>query len=424
MTWLLMLTLLAEPMTLADALTAAHRDSPAAQRAAVRRDGALRQAELTRPRLRPDLDLRAGGEAATPQVRDPAAPNAIVRPTLGGRVELVAEQIVYHAGGDALDARADAAESLAAAEYAIALDRLDAELTEAWLDLLLARAGLAVADEGVARARSQLARVDDLLALEKVAEVDRLRAVAGLLEAQAAQAEAANGAALALANVNRLLGRRLLDEPIEAAQPTDPPPLPALEAALRRALESRPEMLALLAGIAQARAAARFARAASAPVISLTGSAAVQTSAAFRADHDLTAGVRINLPLSRADNRAQRDAAQADAGAAEAELQVEELRRGIELELRTARGDHDTAVQRAALSEARVAAAAEAHRVALLQYELQRVTFSEVQAALLDRRRAELDWAAARFDRIRAAHAYARAAAWPVDEWPEGDHAD
>lgn len=407
-----------DALTLEQAVAEARTASPAARRALAVRRQAEAAAERTRPRLRPDLTFTAGGQTRAPQVRDPAPPNAIVERDLSARAAVTARQTLWHFGAPALNRRADAAQTAAAADYDAALATLRRDVSVAWYDYLAARGGFAVADEGVRRAESQLQRVKDLAALEKVAEVDVLHAEAGVLEARSARIEAANGLDLALANLNRLLGAAL-DRRLQPAEVGDPPDrLPPLADAVAYAQAHRPEMIALLARRAEARAGADFARAERLPTLAATGTAATQTADAFRPGAEAVVGLEVRWPLSRADDAAGRQAAEAENAATLADLAAEELRAGIALEVRRARRDWESARQRLELAEARTAANTEAHRIKVLQYERNRATLLEVSEALLERSRSELDRDRARYDIFRAAAAFELATARPIDEWP------
>ncbi len=211
------------PLTLAQAVEEAAAHSPAARRARLTWAAAAAAADQTRPRLRPDLTVTAATALNTPTVHDPAFPHALVRRDFSARVELSARQTLWHFGGAALNRRAAAASAAAEADHQAALASLRHDVALAYFDLLAAQGGLALAAEGVRRAESQMARVKDLVSLQKVADVDQLQAEAGLLEAQAARVQAAGGLALATANLNRLLGRADLTQALVAAPVAEPP---------------------------------------------------------------------------------------------------------------------------------------------------------------------------------------------------------
>jgi len=397
----------AEPtLSMDQAVALALSANPGLRRAAAAREAASAEADLARPRLRPDLALEAGGELRDSPVRDPAAPNALVRRGLEGRLELTAEQPLLAFGVGSLRDRAAAVETAAQADWRAATSKVRHEVRLAWLDLLAARAGQALAAEGARQAEAQLQHVADLAAVQRVAEVDRLQAQAGLLEAQAAQVEAAAGVAVANANLNRLLGAADLDTPRVPAPSETLPPTPGEPAALVvRAQAQRPEIAALAARQREAEASARFLAARRLPTLAATASATLQTPTAFEPSAEARVGVVMRWPLSRADNEHARQRAAALAGAAQARLALDELRAGIAVEVRRAWHDDDAARRKLELATARVAAAAEAARVRALQYERQRATLLEVQQARLAQQRAELDQVTARVAVQRAAAA-------------------
>jgi outer membrane protein len=393
------------------AAAAARQDSPAARRALLTRDQTLGAVALQQPRLRPDLTLEAGGDLQTPTVRDPAAPHALVRRDLAGRVGLSAEQILLARGGDALDQRLRCQLAASQADCEAALAQAAAAARNAWLDLAAAKAGFAVADEGVRQAQDQLVRVQDLLAVERVADVDRLQAEAGVLEARAARVEAANGLALAAASLNRLLGADL-DRPLVVELPTElPPALPDLAAATAYAVAHRPEVTALLARGGEARAGARLADAPLGPTLAATAGVVGRTPDAFDPGFDARLGFVLRWPLTRSDTSAALAGLEARGAARLADLSLAELRGGIALEVRKAWLDDQAARERLQLATARVAAAEEAHRVRVLQYERSRTTLLEVQAARLEVSRAKLEQANANLAVHRAVAAFELASA-------------
>ncbi|MBI5834487.1 MAG: TolC family protein [Armatimonadetes bacterium] len=379
------------PLTLDQAVAEALVSSLTARHARLVRDNALGQADLLRPRVRPDVKATANAELG-PVVRDPAAPRAVVRRDVSARAQISVEQILLASGGDALQRRCEASATAARAEYGAALARLDYDVRLAWLDLAAAQAGSVLAGEALRLAEAQAKRVEDLLTVERVAEVDRLQARAGVLEARGAVVEAENGVALAQGNLNRLLGRPSLAAPIVVSG-TDqlPAELGDIAAAVSWARDHRPEVVALAARIVEARAGAELARAQRGPTLSATATLGGGTAAAFDPAWDARVGVVARWPLSSTDNAAQRAEQEARGGALLAQVGLDELRAGIELEVRRAWLDDRAARARYALSTERLAAAQEAYRVKALQYDRQRATLIDVQQALVEQRKAALD---------------------------------
>ena len=412
-------------LDLATAVASAVEASPQGQRARLVFEQAVADADRERPRLRPDLTLTARADAAN-QVRDPALPNAIVRRDFAAEVALSARQLLWHWGGSALTRRADAAAAAAEADYRASLATVRLETTEAYLDLWTARDAFTVADEGVKRAAAQVQRVEDLLAVEKVADVDKLQAEAGVLEARAARVEAAGGVKLAQARLNRMLGHDDLDQPLALQSPGElPEEYPRLERAVAFAGEHRPEVVALQLRIIEARAGAEFARADGLPTFSVTGELAARTPSAFQPSGDAGIGLEMNWPITRTNDTPGRQAARAEQAAKLAELSLAELRSGIALEVRSAYRDDDLARQRLSLAQARIAATTEAHRIKALQYERERATLLELNEALLERTRAELDAARAKADVFRAAARFEQAVGQTYDAFavvePQGE---
>ena len=404
-------TAVVAPLTVAQAVSEALAGSPAARRARLTRDNALGQVELWRPRLRPDVNASATAEVG-PLVRDPAAPRAVVRRDASLRASLTVEQVLLAAGGDAVTRRCDATTTAAEADYAAATAKLAHEVRLAWLDLATAQVGAALAAEALTLAEAQAKRVEDLVTVERVAEVDRLQARAGVLEARAAVVEADNGVALAQANLNRLMGRTDLSAPVATVELNEPPAaLGDLAEALARARERRPEILALAARVMEARAGAELARAQTGPTLSARATLDGGTASAFDPAWDARIGVVARWPLSATDNAAARAAQEAKGGAQMAQVGLDELRSGVELEVRRAWLDDRAARARFSLAEERLAAAREAYRVKMLQYDRQRATLIDVQQALVEQRKAALDRVLALVATHRAAASFALATA-------------
>ncbi|MCC7493889.1 MAG: TolC family protein [Fimbriimonadaceae bacterium] len=395
----LALLLLAEPAAwdLPQVVATALADGPAARRARLICEQAEAAAQRTRPRLQPDLTLTAASGWRTPTVRDPAAPNAVVERDWAASANLAARQTVWQAGASGAARRADLAVAAARYDLAAALAKVRYEIAVAYVDLLAARGGVALAAEGVKRATSQVERVAELVKLEKVAEVDRLTAEAGLLEARTGLAEAASGADLAAANLNRLLGRPL-EAPRDVQPLADlPPELPARASAVAWAREQRPEVQALRRRQQEAGLAAGLIETATQPRLDLTGQLTARTKTAFGPAAEAGVGVELVWPLSRTDQAAARQAGAVRDQADLAALALTELQDGLALEVLSAWRADQTARERLLLATARVAALTEAHRVKLLQYDRQRCTLLEVQQALLERTRAEQDRDRARY---------------------------
>jgi outer membrane protein TolC len=117
----------------------------------------------------------------------------------------------------------------------------------------------------------------------------------------------------------------------------------------------------------------------------------------------------VRWPLSRTDGEARRHAAEADDGARQARQALTELLGGIELEVRRAWTDDQTARQKVDLAAARADAATEALRIKVLQYDRARATLLDVTQARLEMSRAALDKITARLAVHRAAVAAALA---------------
>jgi outer membrane protein TolC len=284
------------------------------------------------------------------------------------------------------------------AELDLALEAREAFLAGRRAEALgeVTRRGLELARENV-----RLTRLLKERGLQ--AEVDVLEAERAEAEAEAGLLQAENGAALARANLNRVMGRPV-DSPLELEPEGELPGEPEdLQALTARAVDARPEVLTLRHNIAAAEAGVRLARAAGRPRVDLEAAYALQTETALVPKSGVAAGVTITAPIwNGAVNRYT---------VREAQERLEQLRaavtaleQGIALEVQRQRLAMQEARARMAVADRAVAAAEKAFEITRLRLERGRAVQVEVLNSRLSLQRALADRAAAEND-LRVAQA-------------------
>ncbi len=274
---------------------------------------------------------------------------------------------------------------LRAAELSLSQVRqqLAAQAEQAYDALLVAQRHGENADEAKRRAEAFRRKTEARVQAGSVPKLDIVKAKVDLAEAENETLAVGRLVATARAALNRFLGRPL-GAPIEPADRLDvPPPLPDLDALVRQALASRPEILSNAAGREGARDATALARRFWQPDFTLTLSrnftagspAAYSTAASF------------NLPLLfRQHEKGQ----VAEAHHREAELAATgvDISAQVDLDVRTSYATASTALRQAVyLRDELLPEAREAYRIASVTYGLGGSSALE----LLDAKRTMLD---------------------------------
>jgi outer membrane protein len=184
-------------------------------------------------------------------------------------------KVPLYAGGKITAGMRAASQALtgASAQERATLADLKLAVAEAYVGVLRARSGLAVANASVKSLSAHVSDVRNMYQRQMVAKSDVLAAEVALANAEETQVSAANAAQDAVAAYNRLLGEPLGRSPhLDARLTVDPTLLgEPLNALVRQALASRSELKGLAA---QSRALAARARAVTAtrlPHVALTG---------------------------------------------------------------------------------------------------------------------------------------------------------
>ncbi len=388
----------AGPLSLDAAVLQALRQSPTLEIARRERNVGLIDADRNRPVFRPEVNAVGSQVFRTPRVDLPGRPDEVVLPNSISRLAIELRQPIYQFGvGDAPGRRAEAMEGAARSEYRAAELDTVLQAREAYLTALRTQALVDIARRGKVLA-DENARLTDLLVKQGLqAEVDLLEARRAAAEAESGVVQAENGAALARANLNRVMGR-----PVDAAllltAAGDLPPEPeTLEALSERAFRQRPELEQLRQNIEAAEAGIRLARAARQPRVSVEAAYALQTETALVPRSGLSAGVSISVPIfSGAVNRYT--VREAEERLAQLKSALTAREQGVQLEIEQQRLSLREARQRIALAERAVEAAEKALEIVRLRLERGRAVQVEVLNARLSLVRALTDRAGAVLD--------------------------
>lgn len=346
-------------------------------------------------------------------IRVPGAPPRVIYPDIpdNTRARLDLQWPVYTGGRTgALERAARAEREAAGADLAAARADLRLELTRAFWALVTARdtegvASLSVRslDAHVADARSRfdqgLIPPNDVLSAEAQRARTRVLAI-----------EAASTRAIAEADLARLLDLEGAPAIEPLADLVPPPPQADPPAALvARALDARPERIALSSRVEAFRARTRAAESGGRPQVAFTGGydyarpnpRIFPRIGAWRESWDLSVGASW---LLFDGGRRRAEVAEAQAGARGAEARAADFDRQVSFEVRQRRLELDAGRAAVAAADDAVASAAEARRVV----GERAAAGVAIDADLLD---AELALLQARLDRTRAVAASRLAAA-------------
>jgi outer membrane protein len=403
------------PLTESDAVKTALVQSPKLKAARFESQAAQAQTDRDKPTASPSVTTAAEGRLQGPRVTFPRndGGDETVVPERYGRLELNVEQIFYHAGAGAARERYDAQTRANADEFRRQQNDVVLEVRRAYYQLLSADAMAAVARESVELARKHQDLTRLMLQAGSASERDVKASDADLAEAEQGQTKADNGAALARANLNRVMGR----DPSTTLETAPVPPMPTVPASpdegIAAALRRRPEIIALENGIAAARAGASLASAQDQPALAGRATAAAQTPTGLTASRYFAAGLLLTWnPFDTARTRA--DVREARARVSQLEAQLEDAKLGIRVDVEKAWRDMREAASRIETSGRQVAAARAALDISELRYQSRSATQLEVSGALFNVNKALANQAQARFDLYQAAADYAHATAADV----------
>ena len=288
-------------------------------------------------------------------------------------------------------------EHAALSDRAAAQNDLETETHIAYVNVLFARENARVLTEAVASYESHLKDARNRQELGLAASNETLAVTVEREQAELARLQAENGAAVALANLLRLVGLPPgtaveLDKAPEANSSTPS----ETEELVKRAAAGRPELEALRARIRSLEATEKVARSVSRPQAGLEAGwdytnpnlRYVPWEAKFRSSWSLGVGVTWKVLDG---GRSSASAAQAQAQADALRAQLSDLEARIRLDVTTRRLELDTALAGRAVARRGIEAGRDGLRVARDRYKEGVLSSSELLDAETRLLRAELD---------------------------------
>jgi len=290
--------------------------------------------------------------------------------------------------------RAQALQQSAVTERADVLLRVD----RAYFNALRAQAILRVAQDTVNARRLVVDQVDALAASNLKSGLDVSFAKVNLSEAQLLLLQARNDGAAAFAALAAALGQS--DAPAYALSEEPLPPAPPADAAalVAQALRERPDVAAERFARESSLKFADAERALWVPTISALGAAGL---APYRQDglnaRYLAFGINVSVPLTNGHLFAARRSEASLRALVEAQ-RLRDLENRVTRDLTVALLDAQTGFQRLDLTDQLLDQASQAQELAEARYNLGLSSIVELTQALLNKTRAEIEQASARYD--------------------------
>ncbi len=384
------------PLSVSTAISEALNSSPQARAARFERDAALARTDKERPIARPTAQAVVSGGVQGPRVTYPGAPGSdtTVLPEEMGRVDLIIEQPLYHAGARPARMRYNAETALVDLDYRKALASIASNIQKLFVDLRRAESAVRIADEGAVAARQYHDLVQHLIDAGSGRPVDLQTANGQVAEAEAGVAEAQNGLKLAKFAINQAIGRPLtsgLNSPTtstETAVATVQPTLPAQDEAIRSAQVRRPEIVELQLELAAAKSGVTLARSQSQPNLVARGQVTEQTPSVFVHEHYASAMLEIKLPILDND-KTKLDTKEAVAQVNRLEALIDQAKSGVALDVVRSLAGIQNAEERLKAATVQVSASEASHTVAVTAYSVGRATAGEVQTSMRDLKQAK-----------------------------------
>jgi outer membrane protein TolC len=405
-----------EALSLGDSIATALQRNPQLAAARHARESARIEAERFKPAFRPDVQASVSQIVRGPRLTFPKRQEQVtVLPNARTKLELDAQQPVLALGvGKAPRERYQALTEAADADYDKAELDLCLQVSEAYFTALQAQALERVAVEAVQMAQEQRRVTGLLVDAGQLALIETAKAETSLAEAEAGEVRARNGARLAVANLNRLLGRSVtagaLLEPVEGL----PQVPPEMEALLPRAIAERPEAQALRARIDAAEAGVRLARSQRLPRVNGEMNYQLQNPSAFVPTSQWLVGLTAVAPVF--ETAAIRfNVRQAEEGLAQARAGLRALEQGIALEIEQARLSMIEAQERLQVADRALEQARQVLDTTQYAFEKGYAIQAEVEGARLSVTRAEGDRTRAIYDMWAAEARLRRALGCPCE---------
>ncbi len=380
------------PLTMDEAIRIGLAQSPSLD--AARLESRAGQVEIDRekPVFSPKVTAKAETTLQGPTVTFPRDNSGLdtVQKESFSRVQLRLDQPLYTPGFSAAAKRYHARTMANKWGYLQQVNDAILSIRLAYIQALSAQAMLKVAQEenDLARKHLDLARL--MLQSGNVSEEDVKSAESDAARAESGLTQATDGVQLAIANLNRLMGR----DPVTPAVLVAPTKLPVIpedtKDGIQEALSNRPEMRMINEDIAAAKAGITLASSQSLPGLSAQAVVAHQTPSAFVNENYYAASLVIKWDIF--------DGGKAHADEESAKLQslrLKALRTETELGIRTETlkswKDMQDAASRIQSCDKQVAAARAALDIANIRFQQRAATQLEVSSAMLNLIKAETD---------------------------------
>ena len=401
---------LEKPLSQAEAVRIALKQSPQARVAMAVRDAAQAQAERDRPAARPTLNAIASGTAQGPRVTFPRPDytQATILPEGVGRLDLVIEQTLYRAGIGAARQRYEAEAALAAEEYRRTLAEIAHAARKAYVDVLRAESGVRTAQDGVEQAAKYQQLVQKQIDAGVAKPIDLETAQGQVTDATLGLHTAQSNLESARQAFNYALGRPVMTPfALEALGPL--PAAPASpDAAIAYAQQNRPELITLELNLRMAQAGVSLARTQSQPTVTARGQFTEQTPTALAHEHYYGATLEVRFPLLDG-GKTRQDMREAQSQVDRLNAERDRARLGFELDVRHAWQTMRDANERILASQRQRESREKVLVVALKAYEVGQGTLVAAQAAQNEARMAQENETRATYDLYAAAADFAHA---------------
>lgn len=380
------------PLTMDEAIRIGLAQSPSLD--AARLESRAGQVEIDRekPVFSPKVTAKAETTLQGPTVTFPRDNSGLdtVQKESFSRVQLRLDQPLYTPGFSAAAKRYHARTMANRWGYLQQVNDAILSIRLAYIQALSAQAMLKVAQEenDLARKHLDLARL--MLQSGNVSEEDVKSAESDAARAESGLTQATDGVQLAIANLNRLMGR----DPVTPAVLVAPTKLPVIpedtKDGIQEALSNRPEMRMIDEDIAAAKAGITLASSQSLPGLSAQAVVAHQTPSAFVNENYYAASLVIKWDIfDGGKTHADEESAKLQS------LRLKALRTETELGIRTETlkswKDMQDAASRIQSCDKQVAAARAALDIANIRFQQRAATQLEVSSAMLNLIKAETD---------------------------------
>ena len=379
-------------LTMDEAIRIGLAQSPALEAARLETETGQVEIEREKPVFSPKVSAKAETTLQGPTVTFPRDNSGLdtVQKESFSRVQLQLDQPLYSPGFSAASKRYHARTMANRWEYLQQVNDAILSIRLAYIQALSAQAMLKVAQEenDLAQKHLDLARL--MFQSGNVSEEDLKSAEADAAQAESGLTQAADGAQLAIANLNRLMGRDPTTSAVLEA-PTQLPVVPVnMNNGIEEALNNRPEMRMIDAEIAAAKAGISLASSQSMPGLSAQAVVAHQTPSAFVNENYYAASLVIKWDIfDGGKTHADEESAKLQS------LRLKALRTETELGIRAEAlkswKDMQDAESRIQSCDKQVAAARAALDIANIRFQQRAATQLEVSSAMLNLIKAETD---------------------------------